>query len=74
MQNKAKVKIGKIRPVHVFAWAEGLAITIYDFTRGNLSPYKGVQNKPKLFEIKRIRKKWKLGQKRKLSRFFRHDF
>ena len=45
MQNKPKVKRGnidKIRPVHVFARAGSLTITIYDFTRGNLPPYKGV--------------------------------
>jgi hypothetical protein len=47
MQNKAKVKIGKIdktRPVHVFARAGNLTIIVYDFTRGNLPPYKGGQN------------------------------
>jgi hypothetical protein len=51
MQNKAKYKIGiigKIRPVHVFARTGNLTITVYDFTRGNLSPYKGGQNKLKL--------------------------
>ncbi len=68
MQNKAKVKIGgidKITPIHVFARAGTLTITVYDFTRGNLPPYKGGQNRPKLFEIKRIRKKWTFGQIRK---------
>jgi hypothetical protein len=47
MQNKAKVNMSKIKPIHVFARAGSLTITVYDFTRGNLPPYKGVQNKPK---------------------------
>ncbi len=55
MQNKPKVKmakIDKIRPTHVFARERSLTITVYDFTRGNLSPYKGGQNKHKLFYYK----------------------
>jgi len=47
MQNKAKVKMGKIKPIHVFARAGSLTITVCDFTRGNLSPYKGVLCKTK---------------------------
>jgi hypothetical protein len=42
MQNKAKVKMGKIKPIHVFARARSLTMIVYDFTRGNLPPYKGV--------------------------------
>jgi hypothetical protein len=51
MQNKAKVnmgKISKIKPTHVFARERSLTITVYDFARGNLPPYKGVQNKHKV--------------------------
>ncbi len=40
--------MGKIKPIHVFARAGNLTIIVYDFTRGNLPPYKGVQNKPKV--------------------------
>ena len=45
MQNKPKVnmdKIGKIKPIHVFARKRNLTMTVYDFTRGYLPPYKGV--------------------------------
>jgi hypothetical protein len=45
MQNKPKVnmaKIDKIKPIHVFAQTGNLTITVCDFTRGNLPPYKGV--------------------------------
>jgi hypothetical protein len=59
MQNKPKVnmaKIDKTRSVHVFARERILTITVYDFTRENLSPYKGGQNKPKLFMTSEYRK------------------
>jgi hypothetical protein len=65
MQNKPKVNMGnidKIRPVHVFARAGNLAITIYDFTRGNLSPYKGGQNELKLLFTSEYEKNGRLAK------------